>query len=604
MADELQYYGNPDSDTGLTITAKVYDSAGAQVGSDASCSEVGALAIYIGDMPTASAGVYAVRFFSSGDFVAHGVLEWDGANEITNAMIDTVADGIKSVTDNLPDSGALNNLDAAVSTRLASSGYTAPDNASITSILADTNELQTNQGDWVTATGFATPADVTASQTALTTEIDANEAKIDTLTTNVAAIPTTDSVADITPVLTAIGNLNDISSADVTAAVPTTAEIEAALLNEGDGQQLIDAIVQAIGNSNVDEIALVAAIRADIERSGGLLDLLPVLSEIEASSVLAKATDIAGLNDITASDVVTAMQVVANDFKADVSGLSTLTAAQVNAEVDTALADYDAPTKAELDATEASIIAALSTDEMTESELHAALDSYTNKADWKASYSLTAAAVRTELTTELARIDANTSSRSTFDPATDTVATVTTVTNMRGTDNANTVAPDNASIAAILTDTNELQTNQNNWLTADISGIETKAQADSRQTALIAEHDATQSAIAGIASYDDTTLIGKVDVIDSNVDAIKAKTDTLVNTDLTGIALTSDIATSQAAIIAAMPAPIKMTEIELHSFLDSYTNKADWKSDVSLLATSTALSSVAVDVGLAISLSA
>lgn len=36
----------------------------------------------------------------------------------------------------------------------------APDNASITAILADTNELQLNQGGWLTATGFATPADI------------------------------------------------------------------------------------------------------------------------------------------------------------------------------------------------------------------------------------------------------------------------------------------------------------------------------------------------------------------------------------------------------------------------------------------------------------
>ena len=47
----------------------------------------------------------------------------------------------------------------------------APDNASITAILADTNELQGNQGDWVTATGFATPADVTASQGVVTAAI-------------------------------------------------------------------------------------------------------------------------------------------------------------------------------------------------------------------------------------------------------------------------------------------------------------------------------------------------------------------------------------------------------------------------------------------------
>jgi hypothetical protein len=64
--------------------------------------------------------------------------------------------------------------------------------------------------------------------------------------------------------------------------VAVATAVEAALLNEGDGQQLIDAIVQAIGNQNVDQIALVAAIRADIERAGGSLagvkaktDLLP-----------------------------------------------------------------------------------------------------------------------------------------------------------------------------------------------------------------------------------------------------------------------------------------------------------------------------------------
>lgn len=48
----------------------------------------------------------------------------------------------------------------------------------------------------------------------------------------------------------------------------------------------------------------------------------------------------------------------------------------------------------------------------------------------------------------------------------DLVDVCTTNTDMRGTDGANTVAPDNASISLILTDTNELQTNQNNWLTA------------------------------------------------------------------------------------------------------------------------------------------
>lgn len=46
------------------------------------------------------------------------------------------------------------------------------------------------------------------------------------------------------------------------------------------------------------------------------------------------------------------------------------------------------------------------------------------------------------------------------------VDTATNNTDMRGTNGANTTAPDNASITAILADTNELQLNQDNWLTA------------------------------------------------------------------------------------------------------------------------------------------
>ena len=148
MANELQYYANPDNDSGQTITAKVYNGAGTQVGSDVTCSEVGTLAIYQGDMPTAPIGTFSVRFFNDGVFASQGAIEWDGTNEIT---LGTIA--------------------------------------------------------------------------------------------------------------TAISSLNDVS----------TAEIEASLLNEDDGTQILNAITNAIGNQNVDEIALVSAIRSDIERVDGLL---------------------------------------------------------------------------------------------------------------------------------------------------------------------------------------------------------------------------------------------------------------------------------------------------------------------------------------------
>ena len=67
-----------------------------------------------------------------------------------NPAVDTVANVtlVATTTTNTDMVGTNNALLAA--------SYTAPDNASITSILADTNELQLNQGDWLTATGFST----------------------------------------------------------------------------------------------------------------------------------------------------------------------------------------------------------------------------------------------------------------------------------------------------------------------------------------------------------------------------------------------------------------------------------------------------------------
>ena len=76
--------------------------------------------------------------------------------------------------------------------------------------------------------------------------------------------------------------LTDKSGFELTAverqAIATA--VEAAILNEGDGQAVIDAIVQAIGNSNVDEVALVAAIRADLERANGDLDTIRANQQI------------------------------------------------------------------------------------------------------------------------------------------------------------------------------------------------------------------------------------------------------------------------------------------------------------------------------------
>jgi hypothetical protein len=73
----------------------------------------------------------------------------------------------------------------------------APDNTSIASILADTNELQLNQGDWLTAVGFATPADVLSSQVIVTSAIDTLN-DFNPATDTVAHVTLVDTTTDLT----------------------------------------------------------------------------------------------------------------------------------------------------------------------------------------------------------------------------------------------------------------------------------------------------------------------------------------------------------------------------------------------------------------------
>lgn len=95
----------------------------------------------------------------------------------------------------------LGRIDAAISTRLAGASYTAPDNANIAAIVADTNELQT---DWANGGRLDLILDARASQ-----------ASVDDIPTNAeltAALGTADDA-----VLAAIAALNNLSAAQVNA---------------------------------------------------------------------------------------------------------------------------------------------------------------------------------------------------------------------------------------------------------------------------------------------------------------------------------------------------------------------------------------------------
>lgn len=145
----------------------------------------------------------------------------------------------------------LGRIDVAISTRLAGASYTAPDNASIAAILADTNELQTNQGNWLTATGFSTfdPATDTVAHVTL----------VDTVTTN------TDMRGTDNALLAASYTAPD--NASIAAILVDTAEIGAAgagltALASASALTTVDAVVDAI-KAKTDQLTFTVAGQVD-----------------------------------------------------------------------------------------------------------------------------------------------------------------------------------------------------------------------------------------------------------------------------------------------------------------------------------------------------
>ena len=175
MANEL----NIALSTGLTVTAQRYQ-AGAAVGSAISCPEAGSAGFYSGNM-TGTAGTYQVAFLASGAHVGSGSIVWSGTAEVPASTFNPATDTVANVTlcattttltnaPSVPSASAiasqvrtelateLARVDQNISSRLASSAYTAPANSDITSIKAKTDNLPASPA----ATGDIPSANITA----------------------------------------------------------------------------------------------------------------------------------------------------------------------------------------------------------------------------------------------------------------------------------------------------------------------------------------------------------------------------------------------------------------------------------------------------------
>jgi hypothetical protein len=273
--------------TGLTVTAQRYQ-AGAAVGSAINLSEVGTSGFYSGDM-TGSAGTYQLTFRSAGANVGSGSIVWDGTAEVASSAPTVVQ--IRTELDS--NSTKLANLDATISSRSTLTTGDLPSVPSAASVasavrteLTELSNLDASVSSRLADADYTAPTSApsaSAVATAVRTELGTELGRID------------QSIS------------SRLASADYTTP-PTTAQISAAvegsLLNEGDGQAVLNAIVGAIGNTNLSEVSLVAAIRSDLERTGGKLDSIPTDAAPSAASV-ASAVWSASTKEITGGVVDT-----------------------------------------------------------------------------------------------------------------------------------------------------------------------------------------------------------------------------------------------------------------------------------------------------------
>ena len=337
--------------TGLTVTLDIYDPSGTQIVTGGSATAIGGgLYSYTLSTNNSTEGEYAAIFKTT----------------------DTTVDSQHIPSLWVLGRAGVENLDATVSSRLATSGYTAPSAApTVAAIRAeiDSNSTKLANLDTTVSSRLATIAYTAPSNS----DITAIKAKTDNLPSDPAdqslveaAIPTAAAIATQvrSELATELARVDAAVSTRLASsayiAAPTTAQIatavEGSLLNEADGQAVLNAIVGAIGNTNLSEVSLVAAVRADLERVGGKIDSIPAAPTAAANATAVWATaskTITGgtVDTLTNAPIVPTAAAIASQVRTELA----TELARVDASVSTRLATsgYTAPANSDITAIKA-----------------------------------------------------------------------------------------------------------------------------------------------------------------------------------------------------------------------------------------------------------
>jgi hypothetical protein len=501
-------------------------------------------------------------------------------------------------------------------------------------ILADTDELQINQGDWLTATGFSThtAADVYtefgdgANLTALTTATGfsthsaadvytefGDGSNLTTLTTATgfstqASVDVIDGIVDAILVDTADLQTNQGSwltatgfatqaSVDVIDGIVDTILVDTNDLQTNQGSWLtatgfstqasvdvIDGIVDSI-LIDTDELQLNQGDWVDSGLGNNFDPAVDVVAQVTLVDTTSANTDMRGTN--SASLAATALSTVqwTNTLATNIGTTNTTVATNLDATVSSRLAtsSYSAPPSA---ATVAAAVETAILDEGDATALLAAIAAKVetfliNEGDATATIAAIAAACNAAVTAAHGGGSyADTGLGNNLSSADVTAAVPTVVQIQTGLSTQASVDVIDGIVDAILIDTNELQTNQSDWATA--TGFSTHSAADVLSALGTGSWATSLGSASAIA-----TAQADLDII-TGADGVNLLAATQATIDAI-LADTNELQTNQGDWVTA-------TGFSTHSAADVYTEFSDG-ANLTALVTATGFSTQAsVDV--------
>jgi hypothetical protein len=280
------YTASKQGKTGLTVTVDIYNPSGTQIVTAGSATALGGgLYAYTLSTDNSSEGEYAAIF------------------KTTDSTVDS--QHIPSLW--VLGRAGVENLDATTSSRLASSGYTAPANSDISAIKSKTDNLPSDPADQSLVESAISALSI-PSVVQIRTEMDSNSTKLanldatissrSTLTTgDLPSVPSAASVASaVRTELTELSNLDAsvssrLADADYTAptSAPTAAAVASAVRAELTEISNLDASV----SSRLASASYTAPANSDISAIKAKTDLLETTRLAQCSTVATTGAQLA-----------------------------------------------------------------------------------------------------------------------------------------------------------------------------------------------------------------------------------------------------------------------------------------------------------------------